>query len=300
MTLTYTMGTLKFSPDGTKLINPTYLTGVELFDFDQNTGKVSNARNLFYERGSGFYSAEFSPSGKLVNIVTGNNENANQVLQYDLTAVDIPSTKTLIFKAPRVDDSLGAIQIAPDGKIYGAVLRRNFLYAIHNPDGRGSACDVEWNALYLGENSGSNYGLPNFMQSYFLNYIQIQHKCLGNTTTFSLTNDESVSSALWNFGDGSTSTDITAHHEYSNTGTYTVSVIINGGVEKTGKVTISAVPVATKPEDILACDSDNNGLFIFDLTKQDSAILNGQDPTKYGITYYSGSEPISHPTATPI
>jgi len=52
--------------------------------------------------------------------------------------------------------------------------------------------------------------------------------CEPFTTTFGL-NDPNISSFLWDFGDGTTSTEANPSHTYTNTGAYTVSLEINDG-----------------------------------------------------------------------
>jgi gliding motility-associated-like protein len=45
-------------------------------------------------------------------------------------------------------------------------------------------------------------------------------------------------------------------------------------------------PIANEPEDVIVCDIDETGLYVFDLSVQDAMILNGQDPNFYEVSYH--------------
>ena len=77
--------------------------------------------------------------------------------------------------------SFGALQIAPDGKIYIVEKLRNTLSIIHHPNGLGADCDFEFSAFSLGE--GIPWlGLPYYSAQYFdfaptTNIIQTPNYC---------------------------------------------------------------------------------------------------------------------------
>lgn len=278
-----TIGYLKFSPDGTKLISCNVNINVELFDFDAATGSISNPKIVKLKEEN--YGVEFSPSGKIAYVSVGNNRLSN-LYQYDLTAVDIPSTQKAVLSNIEWNQ-ISALQIAIDGKIYVSGVAGK-LSVINNPDVLGLGCNVQYNAISLGT-AKSLLGLPQFIQSYFNVGIKVENNCVGETSTFSLSGNQVITSANWNFGDGTTSTDINPTHTYSNAGTYTVSVSVNGDTPKTKSIVVSQIPTATKPQDLLVCDSNNNGFSTFDLTTQNTAILNGQDPSLYTIKYFANA-----------
>jgi len=289
-----TIGYLKFSPDGTKLISCNTNINVELFDFDAATGIISNPKIVKLKEEN--YGVEFSPSGKIAYVSVGNNRLSN-LYQYDLTAVDIPSTQIPLLSNVEWNQ-ISALQIAIDGKIYVSGIAGK-LSVINNPDVLGLGCNVQYNAISFGT-AKSLLGLPQFIQSYFNVGIKVENNCVGATSTFSLSGNQVITSATWNFGDGSTSTDLSSSHTYTTAGTYTVSVtaIGPGGTStKTRDIVISTIPTTTKPQDILICDDNNDGLHHFDLTTQNTAILNGQDSNLFTVTYFANTTDFANKTA---
>lgn len=293
------MGSLKVSPDGSKLIclhsivssAPPYAVNVGLYDFNNQTGVVSNMIAL---ESNGGYGAEFSPNGNIVYVAS-----FSELFQYDLTAVDIESSKTVLYsKTDPMADSPSSLQLAPDGKIYCSMVYRNYIGVINNPDTYGTACNFVKDAVPLSPDVFCTYGLPQFIQSYFNVSFKASKLCFGDITEFSLNNNQPVSSIIWNFGDGSTSADLKPNHTYTAAGTYHVSVTAsnNNGTSKNEKdITISKIPTANSPQDLLICDDNNDGYHSFDLTIQNAIILNGQDAALYKITYFANNTKIALP-----
>ena len=72
-------------------------------------------------------------------------------------------------------------------------------------------------------------GLPVFNQSYFAPSIQFQNTCLGDTTQFELGNT-TTTAAVWNFGDGNTSTQQNPFHTYASSGLYSVTLEVTNTI----------------------------------------------------------------------
>ena len=303
--VTNSMGYMKVSPDGSKLVAcHQFLNTAELFDFNNATGIISNPVTLMNDPNH-IYGAEFSPNSQVLYISVTNSKS---IYQFDLNAANIGSTMLFLH---RFTSSLGAMQLGPDKKIYISESLNTKLSSIQNPDVIGTGCNLFVNNIDLGGRT-AEAGLPAFNQSFFFTpAINLTNACVGQNAQFTLTTNQTLVSAVWDFGDGSpTQNSITGNHIYATPGTYTVSVTATSNVGTTGTKTrtivISAVPTATQPLDMLICDTDNNGLHTFDLTTRNAAILNGQDASQYLIRYfanatdYANNSPIATPNAYPI
>ena len=188
-------GYLKFSPDGTQLACASPNSGLDLFDFDLDTGIVSNRLHLNIPAPNNEpYGAEFSPNNQVL-YVTASNDYFNQsddnlprnhhskLIQFDLTAPDIESSALVIDNR---DLYRSALQLGPDGKIYRSMAETYesglpFLSTIENPNQLGAGCDYQHQSISLGGNN-STQGLPPFIASFFAEKIDIIRN--GQESTF--------------------------------------------------------------------------------------------------------------------
>ena len=232
------MGYLKASPDGSKLACAIrYMNLFEIFDFNANTGMVSNPMTspAIY---SLIYGIEFSPDASKLYISCG--AVTNQIWQFDLfSGGSAPIFSSATFVGSPMGPTVGALQLGPDGKIYVAKYYQNYLGVINNPNALGVACNYVDNGVYLGGKQ-SQLGLPSFVQSLFKpvitfntagNLYHYNDTCYGNQTSFILSSTYGVLSASWNFGDPSsgslnTSTILNPNHVFTSPGTYNVTVIL--------------------------------------------------------------------------
>ncbi|WP_035644065.1 T9SS type B sorting domain-containing protein [Flavobacterium sp. ASV13] len=285
-----TFGYMKVSPNGKRIsLCHQFLTSVELFDFDNSTGIISNPKVI--NNGNQPYGTEFSSNSEVLYISL---QIASQIFQYDLNATDIKSTEKLIAKTPSF---LGALQLGPNNKIYIANYNSTNLGVINDPNILGLGCDLQAAGVNL-SGKKSMLGLPAFNQSFFNPSFNVKNLCLGEESKFTLGPGPDVTALFWDFGDGTSSNQISPTHNYTMPGKYTVKVTATSsqGVNvKSKDIVISKVPTAAKPQAILVCDDNNDGFYIFDLTTQDATILNGQDPQLYGITYFVNNTAIALP-----
>lgn len=308
------IGYLKVSPNGRKLAMANSSTrstnelgpknsvirdtgNVLLFDFNAITGTISNGMRLI--ENSNPYGLEFSAKSKKIYVTLNkyNNEGltiGSELLQFDLKNSNIIGSKKIVNSSTNV---AGALQLAIDEKIYRAgypntSANTTKLSVINNPELDGTSCNYIQNAIDL-KGKNAKKGLPPFITSFFLYSFSYEFNCLGDATHFFINTIEKIDSVLWDFGDGTTSTDINAYHTYANTGDYKVTLIksVNGELreplEKT--ITIYDTPkVLSTPYKLVQCDTQDSqptdGLSTFNLSLANEAICLGKKD--FEVYYY--------------
>ena len=282
-------GYLKVAPDGTKLVSANMSSGLFLYDFDSQTGAISNER-LLDVLGNSAYGVEFSPQSKKLYVSTGEFEDATEGLYQFTLDVANPSRENI--NATRVElhtyfNSRAALQIGIDGRIYRNIDGTSFLGVITNPEGDGLAANYVHEAVNLGGRI-SRQGLPPFIQSFFVATVDVENVCFGDTTTFSLTTNDEVVSILWDFGEGAaTSTELNPTHVYSAPGDYTITVEITTAEETriiTQQLTIFALPEINQNVILKQCDDDNDGISTFNLLEAEGSITS--DSSRLTLSYH--------------
>lgn len=257
----YGIGQVKFSPDGNILCfnrGKTFTkegTIVIIFDFDRCTGILNNKRSEFI---SGEYGLSrgiaYSPNNKF--LFTSNDQ---WIYQYDLTSNDILASRQTVatydgygYHYPTSLDPnltyavrLGWMGNGPDGRIYisaGSGSNRK-MGVIQYPNDEGQECDVRQHSLHittsyertmpnfpnyrLGPLDGSScdtLGLDNNPIAKYryeqdtIDYLKVRF------TDLSYFRPESW---LWDFGDGSTSTERYPYHTFPSNGTYKVCLTVS-------------------------------------------------------------------------
>ncbi len=306
-------GYLKLSPDGQFLVNCNFGDPSYIYDYDRATGIASNERELIFPApNSSAYGIEYSPNSSLLYITTANSAGGGSVstfttslYQFDLNAANIPASRLELDSRPGYR---GALQLGIDGKIYRALANSftegaRFLGRINNPDVRGNGANYEHNAVDLNGRLSAQ-GLPPFIQSFFA-LIEVENLCSGDTTLFTFETDNIPTAVEWEFGDGNTSTDLSASHVYASPGTYDIVLRITvGAVTRIYRksITISQTPVINDLSNIIACDQNLDGEVSFDLVDTTQEILGSQDPAIFSVSYFesmtdanSNANPISLP-----
>ncbi len=252
------IGYMKASHNGSRLaIANRSIDNVELFDFDNATGVLTNPIAFNNFTGPGVYGVEFSPNDNLLYISEGSSPISN-VYQYNLlagTPVDIANSRVTVGV---FNGWGGALQLGPDYKIYHARYLQTSIGVITDPDSIGLACNYVGNGFFLG-GPISQFGLPlTFVSPQ--NVISANNFCLGDSTAFN-TNASPYDSLLWNFGDvnsglNNTSTAVTPLHLYTDTGTFVVSLVVflSGNTDTiTHSVTIIPLPTISLGNDTTLC-----------------------------------------------
>jgi gliding motility-associated-like protein len=222
-------GYLKASPSGNRLalgVNDSD-GALEVFDFEKSTGKITNPFKLYsnpINESFGSYGVEFSPDeSKLYQTRIAKRE----LYQYDLSAgnmADIINSATLISSAV-----WGAVQLAPDGKIYMVSKRdAEYLDVIEKPNEKGIACQYVKGSVYL-KGKKVILGLPVFSYDIIRPEIIQLDFCENEPAKFTLGSIDNVAAATWTFGDPvsgieNSSNLLSPSHVFKNAGIYLVSV----------------------------------------------------------------------------
>jgi len=156
-------GTMRISPDGRKLAYYEYFLNLHVYDFDQQTGQISNHQKVtIFDDAEDmpldkfrFGSVEWSPNSRFMYVAV--RDSLFQVDSWE----------------PNVDDGIQTVGVydgsvmpfattfyiatlAPDCKIYICSTSGNrSFHVIHKPDELGTACNFVQNGLLLPGPTGS-------------------------------------------------------------------------------------------------------------------------------------------------
>ena len=151
-----------FSPDLKKYIQFNGWNGLNIFDFDNATGELSNPVRIQFPNDTIGYIAgvAVSPNSRHVYVCA-----RKRVYQFDLQAVDIESSKVQVAEWDGFHNPYLTIfylaALAPDGKIYISSTSSTLnLHVIHKPDCPGLKCELEQHGITL---PAYNFAtIPNF------------------------------------------------------------------------------------------------------------------------------------------
>ena len=223
-------GYLKVSPNGEKIAKANAgLKNIEIFDFDNATGVVSNVFTD-YSLGGEPYGIEFSPNSHLLYVNTWKAKPGQKLYQYNLEA-GTPG-EILDSRVQIASGTNGALQIAPDNKMYVATNMSSYISVVNVPNKQGSACLFESNKVYLAGKI-SRYGLPPFIQSFFSFNAGFYNEtpCYTDSTQFYENSSVTPDSVWWDFGntasgDENYSTEFDPIHLFTAPGLYFVKHVI--------------------------------------------------------------------------
>lgn len=132
-------GHLKINSQFNRLVCGNFFEAdIELYDFNNATGIVSNPIIWNSPSQSINYGFEFSPSGKILYVT-----DDSQIYQYDLnqtTAATIAASVFPVVSAPNPFGYYAGLQLGPDGKIYA---HPQCIDVINNPDQLGAGCNYQ-------------------------------------------------------------------------------------------------------------------------------------------------------------
>ncbi len=160
-------GTAKFCPDGSRYAIYNYYDQLHVYDFDRETGELSNHRMIeIYDPDEidreiiNFGSVEWSPNGRF--IYCASSEDLFQVDTWEENIQDgVRHIDTYDGTRDPFQTRLFLMVQAPDCKIYMTPASGSYsLHVINKPDELGTDCDFVQNGINLPNSNGG--GLPNF------------------------------------------------------------------------------------------------------------------------------------------
>ena len=269
------VGAMKISPNGKTIAVADFDQGqVFLYDFNETTGavifKFQVLVDLLFTPISP-YGIEFSQDSEILYVSGKNAPQTSYLMKWELNNNAWDAGKVIVTTSTEYD--FGSLQLATNGKIYMAKYFKNdpitssdYIAVINKPEDKIDNRYIS-NAVNL-ESGNSFKGLPNFIQSYFRNRIIAQNDCVSDSLYFSLDAYAPIESVLWEFGDGTTSTEKDVYHQYNNSGKYIVkaTMTLNGQpVEVFKEVIVYPLPELQSGQTLLQCDTDNDGMASFNL-----------------------------------
>lgn len=166
-TLQNTYGQMKFNPCGNKLALTIGYTDVwELFDFNTNTGVISNCAT--FPQTAHVYGIEFSAESSKIYVSTYNP--LRTLVQYDISlsnTVAIAVSETSLSTTP----DIYGLQLANDGKIYVCKSFSQWIGVVNSPSVAGAGCnynDTQLDADPSTMGVTAALSLPGFSSTYFL------------------------------------------------------------------------------------------------------------------------------------
>jgi gliding motility-associated-like protein len=167
------LGYLKASSNGKKLACAFELDScLQIFDFNNATGIISNPITINYSLTTGPYSIEFSPdNSKLYARVSPTSNLSGTVSQFDLSS---NSSSTIINSQTLITyGNKSTLQLGPDGKIYVGDFYSQNIDVINNPNNVGVACNYQTNIITFPLSSKMLLGLPNFINANHVDFTPV-------------------------------------------------------------------------------------------------------------------------------
>lgn len=156
-------GDAKFSHDGTKYAYFTWFDGLLLYDFDRESGVLSNLRKLKVDNPEelNFATCEWSPNSEFLYLAT-----LDSLWQVEVAYDDLEDGKEFIAEYNEVEDPVSTqffnSTLGPDCRIYIRPGSSSYsMHVIHQPDKKGEKCRFVQQGIKLPELTSTG-SFPNF------------------------------------------------------------------------------------------------------------------------------------------
>ncbi len=164
-------GLSRFSPDGSIYAFYNRFDQLNLFDFDKESGLLSNFRKIDVANPTFYSSIEFSPNGRFLYVST-----IDSLFQVDLQEVNVENQIEFIGDFNGVQNpqfaNIYLLKRAPDCRIYVAASSESRTYGVINyPNHKGLGCEFVQQAVELPYKTG-RVSLPNF-PNYRINELEV-------------------------------------------------------------------------------------------------------------------------------
>jgi PKD repeat protein len=259
------VGSINFSHSGKKLANAAcQVNRIEIFDFNNTTGILSNYISIPLTSTHFPYGIEFSPDDSRLYISAwGNPTTLFQINMNAGSSTDIINSLTSISTYNNMGAGLGGMQLGPDDKIYvsGFIAK---ISVINNPNELGSACNFTPESLDLGGGSPL-LGIPNIFEKPAQGMLEI----VGQDTVCSalknvqyiISNKDSLSFSAFSKGNSIISivNDTLISVDFLGAGNDTLIVVdsscVNNPVTATFPVLVLPSPAVNLGNDTVFCNS---------------------------------------------
>jgi len=225
---------------------------LEIFDFDNATGVVSNFRSVdLNATAQQVYGVEFA-GNKLFATLRGTPDSFLREIYFDFQGNPVLIPPVAPISGP-FNAELGAIQLGPDGQVYVAVNNQNSLGVIQVNGDTLQLSNFVLNGFALDGGTQSTLGLPNFIQSVGtspqLASMTVAGFCLGTPTDFIGAGTDAIDEFEWSFGDGFGSDSASVQHTYAAPGDYLVTLRVTNrcGLDTLLTQTITIFPPPANP-----------------------------------------------------
>ena len=244
------VGNAHFTPDGTKYIKHDIRfdpwNAIDVYGFDRCSGEFSHLEHIELKDTSFLYGGSaVSPDSRYLYSVTN-----NVIYQFDLTAGDIGSTKTVVaeydgYMGLLYGTIFGTPQLAPDGSIFITTVSDTIMHRIRTPNHHGAASHVAQHSVHLPKvNQRSIPNFPNYrlgpLDGSPCDTLGLDNRPLAGftyfaeelTVTFSDNSYYRPEEWEWDFGDGNGSTERNSIHEYDGPGEYYVCLTVRNEIDE--------------------------------------------------------------------